>query len=181
MRWTTKSKWTAIIHVHFGWHFTFFLQLTLLLTHCILSRFCKLSLFFLCDLTQTGDSIYFLSGRVYSLGYSLAQGLFGKEFHFAPPSSPSHSEMCPLVWGCVWLLLLWFSDRFRNSGNMQRFLSLELRSSHWQYLSLPYCSVYSRHIYISDFATVLSLWLLKTARMTILGLWTLITLNPSLR
>ena len=37
--WTTSSKWTAIILVHFGSHFTFFLQLTPVLTHCILSSF----------------------------------------------------------------------------------------------------------------------------------------------
>lgn len=112
--WTSSSKWTAIILVHFGSHFTFFLQLTPLLTHCILSSFCKLSLFFLRALTQTEDSIYFLSGRVYSLGYSLAERLFGKEFHFAPSSSLY--VKCPRVWDHVWLLLLWFSDRFSSSG-----------------------------------------------------------------
>lgn len=41
--------------------------------------------FFLSAPTQTGDSIYFLSGRVYSLGYSLALRLFGEGFHFVTP------------------------------------------------------------------------------------------------
>lgn len=115
VRWTNSSKWTAITLVHFGPRLTFFLQLTQMLTHCILSSFGKLSLFFLSTLTQTGDSIYFLSGRLYSLGYSLAQRLFGKEFHFAPSPSSLYVR-CPRVLDHVWLLLLWFSDRLSGSG-----------------------------------------------------------------
>lgn len=92
---TSSSKWEVITLVHFGSCFTFFHQLGQMLTRCTLNSFLgKLSLFFHGTLTQTGDSIYFLSGRVYSLGYSLARGLFGKEFH---SSSSCTSSLCEVL------------------------------------------------------------------------------------
>lgn len=70
-----------------------------------LASFFSFSLFFLSDLTQTGDSIYFLSGGVYSLGYSLALGLFGKECHLAPLSSSSlHHTHTPPRSVCWYLI-----------------------------------------------------------------------------
>lgn len=93
---TSSKKWSVITPVHFGSRFTFFHQLGRKLRHCKLSSFLgKLSLFFFYStLTQTGDSIYFLSGRVYSLGYSLARRLFGKGFH---SSSSSNSSVCEVL------------------------------------------------------------------------------------
>lgn len=116
--WGTSSKKRSVITpVHFGSRFTFFHQLWQMLTHCTLSSFLgKLSLFFYSTLTQTGDSIYFLSGRVYSLGYSLARRLFGKEFH---SSSSSNSSACEVITSLK-PRLPWFADRFSSSRSSRR-------------------------------------------------------------
>lgn len=78
------------------------------LTRSVFGSFGELSLFSLASLTQTGDSIYFLSGRVYSLGYSLAQGLFGKEFHSSPSSAFPYVEVFMGVRPCLIIIAMIF-------------------------------------------------------------------------
>lgn len=90
-------------------------------------------------------------------------GIVWKGVSFCTPSTRSPT---PSVWSVHWCETMsdYFccdSDRFNSSDDKQEIvLSLEHCSSHWWYLSPPYCQIAFVWINLEFvFATVLSLWL----------------------